>query len=634
MTEMEIEQDDDMLNRVAQDGSMDYSLWPTLLPVVVARIEKIAHTEFPIPHIPPPQPPVRHVSPRFIAPLPASDPIEAPDSSDTVLSSQEINKENASPPSSPTLSSAKPRAPQQQQPEPEPLAPGALPIPVAALLGEITAILTLNFPDYPPHTIQRLAELVLRPRQHYRSLVAYLHALDRIVHVTSGANIYPLPPAIPDKAAMTALANGVAGGAGGPGALTINTAAANNIGSDEALGGALLTPIPWLARRANGGGSDSGTSDAGSSSPLSATSGGISSGSGASQNVQMQQQQQQQQRQVGTGGRKLEAQVRTESTETIEGPNGMGSIETVSISVNGYPSMGTGASLTQRGVTQGELLRQEQRAGVVPLSQITRQQQQSGQGSSSSSGAAASSATADEDAPMAETEMYDINGNDNADDDGGELPHARGPEEIGAADMGPQSITTSYMKGPSGVVDMQGIDVEAAVGRRMEPISPSPEQKTSSSSSPEALIPRSPKREAVDEIETAVSKKRIKEDDSAASSVEEMVVEEKEQEAVGAGSAAAGTDADELKRDAEGDVVIRDPSPPIEAQVDTTETSQPAADAADGSTTTDADGGPGPAVETAEQSTGDDTTNKTSNTSGETPTVAADFDPARDTSDI
>ncbi len=70
--------------------------------------------------------------------------------------------------------------------------------------------------------------------------------------------------------------------------------------------------------------------------------------------------QQPQHRQGGSSG---DRQMETESTETIDGPNGMGRIETVSVSItNGVPTLST----VNRGITQGELLRQEQRAGVVP----------------------------------------------------------------------------------------------------------------------------------------------------------------------------------------------------------------------------------------------------------------------------
>lgn len=392
------------------------------------------------------------------------------------------------------------------------------------MLDEILSVLRTNFPQYPPHTIQRLSELVLRPRQHYRNLVPFLHALDRVVHVTSGANTYPLPPALPDVGAMTLLANG--GGAAAAGGLSIDTTAANNLGSDEALGGALLTPIPWLARRANGTGSEDG-SETGSSSPLSA------SGNPAQQ---FQQQPQQQPQRQGSGGH-LEGRVRTESTETIEGPNGMGSIETVSVSVNGIPSTGAGvALLTQRSVTQGELLRQEQRAGLVPLNQLNRQHQQPQQ--QQQPPPAQGSAATEEDATMNERPADE--------DDEDEVPHARGPEEIGAADTGKQSAAAAnYIARGGSPMDVQGIDVEAAVGRRVQ--SP-PAQQTDKDGSPE-LVAQSPKREAADSLEPASPAKRRKEDEPGASAGQEATTDEQ--------SAADGA-AQEPKRDAEGDVVLPD----------------------------------------------------------------------------
>ncbi|KAM7209008.1 hypothetical protein V8F20_000617 [Naviculisporaceae sp. PSN 640] len=356
MSEMEIDPDEGILNRAAQDGSMNYSAWPGLLPALIERIEKTAHNDFPIPSIPPPKPPVRPPSPRLIAPLPSSDTIGPPSSSGTTPSSQETNKENANPASLPpgtTVNNVAPPTstavastenPPTQQGQP---APGALPPQVTAMLDEITSTLKENFENYPPHTIQRLSELVLRPRQHYRHLVAYLHAVDRVVHVTSGANTYPLPPAVSDMSAMSSN-----GGGGSVTGLTINSTVANNLGTDEALGGALLTPIPWLSKSTNGGGSDD-VSDAGSSSPLS------------SGPVRPQQQQLPQSRQIGPGGRKPEPQLRTESTETIEGPNGMGSIETVTISLGGLVSTSLGSGLANRGVTQGNEFLQ----GATPSSQ-------------------------------------------------------------------------------------------------------------------------------------------------------------------------------------------------------------------------------------------------------------------------
>ncbi|KAK3388125.1 hypothetical protein B0T20DRAFT_109720 [Sordaria brevicollis] len=529
--EMDAEVADDILARVAQDGTMDYSCWPKLLPIVVSRIEKIAHTEFPIPHIPWAQQPARPSSPRFIAPLPSSsDPIDTP------RSSQEAsNKENDAPTSAPrppgddNVASSPPKAPspvpnttttepsQPQQP--------VLPVPVAEMLHGVTSHLTTNFPDYPPHTIQRLAELVLKPRPQYRSVVGYLNALDRVVHVTSGANLYPLPPAIPDLSGMGGMSNG-----GGPdtdnGSASLSSA--NNIGSDEALGGALLTPIPWLTRKTNGdGGDDDGSiSDAGSSSPLSA--------SGASDPSTQHEQQQralaQQHSHITFAQSSVSPQVRKESTEMIEGPNGMGSIETVSISVNGIPSTGAGGHLLglsqqpQRGVTQGELLRQEQRAGVVPVSQV------SGNTNSDSSsttpqgytaaqttplsaaphgeGSSTTAPPADEDIVMGENSDPEEEQQDE------EVPHARGPQEIGPEDTGPQTARSSIAMSHTGEVDMKALDVEAAVGRRLQSPPATGSAPTDTNTSPSKsgdskdLVPQSPKREAEDDSSEAGSSQK------------------------------------------------------------------------------------------------------------------------------
>lgn len=134
----------------------------------------------------------------------------------------------------------------------------------------------------------------------------------------------------------------------------------------------------------------------------------------------------------------------------VDGPNGAGRIETVSV-VNGVmttssvPAVGsrafiasTSAALTAQtqtasteqalraegAVTQGELLRQEQQAGVV--------------------------ANPPRSLRLSEEEL----GNIDADENGEEKPHARGPDEIGMEDTGPQE------KSPGA-----GLDMEAAVGR-------------------------------------------------------------------------------------------------------------------------------------------------------------------------
>lgn len=231
-----------------------------------------------------------------------------------------------------------------------------------------------------------------------------------MVHVTSGANTYPLPVAVQDA---SALPNGT-GSHTDPNSISWgnSTTTIPSLGSDESLGGALLTPISWLRPQNESNGNND-------------------------KHV-----------------KEFAGELKTESTETIDGPNGAGSIETVSISVNGIPSAtlsstayenNAGGLRAEGGVTQGELLRQEQRAGVVPAAQLAIPR---GSG--------------------------DIDGIKSEDQD--EIPHARGPEEIGMEDTGPQAA------GSIGIA-MQGIDVEAAVGRTAE-------------NTIEEPAPTTPKREA------------------------------------------------------------------------------------------------------------------------------------------
>lgn len=150
----------------------------------------------------------------------------------------------------------------------------------------------------------------------------------------------------------------------------------------------------------------------------------------------------------------------------VDGPNGPGGVETVSISVNGVSSAKESDAETvahlraEGGVTQGELLRQEQRAGVVPAAQLQR---------------------------------GDSEGKGEEDD----VPHARGPEEIGAEDIGTQEGGLHVGHG------MQGIDVEAAVGRKI--VAEEKEDVKMEEGN------RTPKREA--ETEEGGDEKRVKEDE-------------------------------------------------------------------------------------------------------------------------
>lgn len=302
---------------------------------------------------------------------PPSDTLASLDRTQHVLSSQEsqtADKENAPPqtpprPPVPAFSSA--------------AEPNSIPTETLNLYSSIRNALSKNFAKNPPHTIQRLAELVLRPQQRYRFLPPYLRALDRVVSVSSPNTIFPLPLAVLPNSG--GLLNGT------------TPTPISTLGSDESLGGALLTPIPWLQNRSS--------------------------------------------------------ELISESTEIVDGPHGAGRIETVSV-VNGAhgqptlqstspasnsqisPAQAEGEGLPATGpVTQGEILRQEQEAGVVLSNPHTIQPNRTMMGEIEGGG----------------TIMETVEGEE-------EVPHARGPEIIGMEDTGPQA-------------PKEGMDIEGAVGR-------------------------------------------------------------------------------------------------------------------------------------------------------------------------
>ncbi len=240
--------------------------------------------------------------------------------------------------------------------------------------------------------------------------------------------MFPLPQAVLPG---TVLPNGTGAGDDTSSSPTGSSAAPSpfssaSLGSDESLGGALLTPIPWLRPDRD---------------------------------------------RDRDADRQRQNELRSESTEMVDGPNGAGRIETVSVvngglvvthstttaaaaagagnNANAAPSSET--ALREAGsVTQGELLRQEQEAGVVPITiaaaaagsrSVTERVMQ---GSGNVSGVVEGGDAA-EGADAGEMQVEE------------EKPHARGPETIGMEDMGPQGK-------PRG----GGLDLEAAVGRAGE----------------------------------------------------------------------------------------------------------------------------------------------------------------------
>lgn len=256
---MELDADNSLLQSLAQGKAMDLDQWPSLLSRLITRLEKIIIDCFPCP------------ATRIDSASKIQSPNKLPglekEHSDQLATEEDAKKTSGL---------------------------ASLPPALHMLHSSITATLFTHFSKAPPHTIQRLAELLLSPCSHYRTLSSYLHALDRVVHVTSPTTLFPLPPIISDPFVTALHSNGSFNDGADLHPITSVYTPSNNtgkfsLGSDEALGGALLTPISWLEK-------------SGSNSPL-------------------------------------EGEVITQtSTKIIEGPNGPGGVETVSVSFNGAPS--------------------------------------------------------------------------------------------------------------------------------------------------------------------------------------------------------------------------------------------------------------------------------------------------------
>ncbi|OGM46967.1 hypothetical protein ABOM_004491 [Aspergillus bombycis] len=234
--------DEETLETVANGGSIDFEKWPSMVEPLLERLEYIVYNVFPMPQ----------VSPESTAPISQPQPtsslstsfLQEPNSIPT-----SSNKENATPADSQT--STQPTEPSGERildTQPQSSASPTLPTPLHLLLDSAKSTLRSLFSTKPPHTIQRLAELIIRPNKHYKTLPAYLRAVDRVVSVTSSADIFPLK-----THASGDQSNGILNGA--ESGLMFSDHA---LGSDESLGGALLTPIPWLGNVASPDAEDEG----------------------------------------------------------------------------------------------------------------------------------------------------------------------------------------------------------------------------------------------------------------------------------------------------------------------------------------------------------------------------------------
>ncbi|OQE08745.1 hypothetical protein PENVUL_c008G06671 [Penicillium vulpinum] len=227
--------DEEALQIAANGGPMDLERWHGMAAPLIERLEYIVYNVFPMPQARPDpigqQPFPNHSSQANSIP-PESSNKENTSPTDIQTSPQAAR--TGSPPSSERVPDS--------QPQPSGASTdGRLPPPLAFLLSAIRSSIKSFFEDKPPHTIQRLAELVLYPTKHYRTLPAYLRAVDRVVSVTSSADIFPFQtPAVTNAPTNGLVLPGNSSG------VYIAPDFAQGLGSDESLGGALLTPIPWL----------------------------------------------------------------------------------------------------------------------------------------------------------------------------------------------------------------------------------------------------------------------------------------------------------------------------------------------------------------------------------------------------
>jgi len=385
---------------VSSDGlltSPPRSEWPRVLETVLDRLDHVClrrrlyrqralnmnsqnvHNAFVIPTI-------------RVATIHRTPPSTPPKSTEQTLPSsiasrpQDTSDTQDAPPSSP---------PQALQPTTPPLPPptngatenalalpsGTLPPPLLSILTHVKTTLSTSFPTQPPHTIQRLAELVLRPKEHYRRLHTYLNALDRVVSVSS-CNI-----AHTGAAAVPQMVNGT------------NHTAVNSAFSDDSLGGALLTPIPWLVN-----------------------------GAGRSRSASVT----------------IEAEHATNGSHEVNGIDAIGDEDVEMTMEEHLREIG--------GITQGELLRQEQEASSPPAPVGS---------SANRDHVVATAVTAEtQNAADASDEAHEVNGGGPKVDEENGASGARGPSGIGAEDIGSQE---------NGVRPGQVLDLQAAVGRTPQP---------------------------------------------------------------------------------------------------------------------------------------------------------------------
>ncbi|OJJ97862.1 hypothetical protein ASPACDRAFT_45162 [Aspergillus aculeatus ATCC 16872] len=264
--------DEESLETAANGGAIDPSKWPNIVEPLLERLQHNVYNAFPMPRVPaaPAQPPTLPSAATILAQDPTPTTNNSTDSTGST-SADTSNPPNLQTPPRPTATSptTTPLSSSERIPDSQP-GPSStsstnattLPAPLDHLLTAISTNIRTLFPSKPPHTIQRLAELILRPTAHYRTLPAYLRAVDRVISVTSPADIFPFQtttgtqqPVLSHHQQPNGTLNGSATAAAAAAAAAAEPSfmfsVDNALGSDESLGGALLTPIPWLHNAAS-----------------------------------------------------------------------------------------------------------------------------------------------------------------------------------------------------------------------------------------------------------------------------------------------------------------------------------------------------------------------------------------------
>ncbi|KAJ5496090.1 hypothetical protein N7539_001206 [Penicillium diatomitis] len=232
--------DEEALTVLANGGSIDPEKWKRMVQPLLERLDYNIHNVFPMPR----ESPSSHAPPQSPQPVLYPPPEGSNKENDAPGSIQSDNQQRVATDSVPLND---PISTSQSASEPLETTgtetTGTLPPPLALLLRSTRSSIQTFFTEKPPHTVQRLAELILHPSAHYKSLPAYLRAVDRVISVTSGADVFPLSASNNTKDQANGITPNSLNSAG-----AFSTADyASALGSDESLGGALLTPIPWLS---------------------------------------------------------------------------------------------------------------------------------------------------------------------------------------------------------------------------------------------------------------------------------------------------------------------------------------------------------------------------------------------------